>query len=169
MAVSTHNPSGLTTLLGRAFAKAPPVSDRMTGGPTTAGCLTAWEPDGMAEGWSDIFAATLTIKPDEDRDSAMYGFASWPLNKTDPATARLRMYSTNMDVNEFTYSSANGLTAVHQVGTVWATMLYEVLWNLIDKHGKNDSPRPDLVDGVPTDGKFLTLKLLTDAFSMYVP
>lgn len=120
----------------------------------------------MAEGWSDLFAAALTIKPEENRDTATYGFAAWPLNNTNPPTARLRMYSTNMDINDFTYSSANGLTRVHQVGTVWATMLYDVLWNLIDKYGKNDSPRPDFVDGVPTDGKFLTLKLITDAFAM---
>lgn len=142
------------------------MSDRLTGGPGTAGCLNDWEPDGMAEGWSDFFSAALTIKPDEDRDSAAYGFASWVTNNTNPPTARLRMYSTNTTINEFTYSSANGMQRVHQVGTVWATMLYEVLWNLIDKYGKNDGPRPDMVDGVPTDGKFLALKLVTDAFAM---
>jgi extracellular elastinolytic metalloproteinase len=120
----------------------------------------------MAEGWSDLFAAALTIKPSDTSDTATYGFAAWSLNQTDPPTARLRMYSTNMDVNEFTYASANGLTKVHEVGTVWATMLYESLWNLINKHGKNDNSRPDFVNGVPTDGKFLMLKLLIDAFAM---
>ncbi|CAI6092755.1 unnamed protein product [Clonostachys chloroleuca] len=142
------------------------MSDRLTGGASTTGCLNAWEADGMAEGWSDLFAAALTIKPSDTSDTATYGFAAWSLNQTDPPTARLRMYSTNMDVNEFTYASANGLTKVHEVGTVWATMLYESLWNLINKHGKNDNSRPDLVNGVPTDGKFLMLKLLIDAFAI---
>lgn len=120
----------------------------------------------MAEGWSDLFAAALTIKPDEDRDTATYGFAAWPLNKSDPATARLVMYSTDMEVNDWTYEKSNELGRAHEVGTVWATMLYEVLWNLIDKHGKEDGPSPELVDGVPTDGKYLTLKILLEAFSM---
>lgn len=145
------------------------MSDRLTGGPSTSGCLNAAEADGMAEGWSDLFAAALTIKPEETYSTASYGFAAWSLNQTDPPTARLRMYSTDMKVNEFTYSSANGMIDVHQVGTVWATMLYEVLWNLIEKYGKNDGSRPHLVDGVPTDGKYLMLKLLIDSFSMSVP
>lgn len=142
------------------------VSDRLTGGPAASGCLNAWEADGMAEGWSDLYAAALTIKPEETRDNATYGFAAWATNSTNPPTARRVMYSTNLEINDWTYSKIDDLTRVHEVGTVWATMLYEVLWNLIDKHGKNDKPRPELVDGVPTDGKFLTLQLLTDAFAM---
>jgi extracellular elastinolytic metalloproteinase len=142
------------------------VSGRLTGGPLTTGCLDAWEADGMSEGWSDLFAAALTIKPDETRENATYGFAAWATNSTDPPTARRVMYSTNTEINDWTYSKIDDLTRVHEVGTVWATMLYEILWNLIDKHGKNDSPYPDFADGVPTDGKYLMLKLLTDAFAM---
>jgi extracellular elastinolytic metalloproteinase len=138
----------------------------MTGGPLTEGCLNDWEADGMAEGWSDLFAAAITMKPDETRENATYGFAAWPTGKTNPPTARLVMYSTNMEINNFTYSTINGFTRVHEVGTSWATMLYEVMWNLIDKYGKNDNPRPDFENGVPTDGKFLMLKLLIDAFAM---
>lgn len=142
------------------------VSERLTGGAGTAGCLTAWEADGMAEGWSDIFSATLSLKPDDVRENATYGFATWATNSTNPATARRVLYSTDMEVNDWTYSNANGLEKVHEVGTVWCTMLYEILWNLIDKHGKNDNARPELVDGVPTDGKFLWLKIILDAFAM---
>jgi extracellular elastinolytic metalloproteinase len=119
----------------------------------------------MAEGWSDIFAAALTLKPDADR-SATYGFAAWPLDLPEGQTARIALYSTDKEVNDLTYSDANGRTKEHEVGTVWATMLYEVLWNLIDKHGKSDASRPEFVDGVPTDGKFLLLQLLIDAFAM---
>ncbi|CAG9944999.1 unnamed protein product [Clonostachys rosea f. rosea IK726] len=143
------------------------LSGRLTGGPATDTCLDDWEADGMAEGWSDLFASALAIKPDDTSATAEYGFAAWPLNVTNPRTARLVMYSTNRDVNNWTYSNANGLEKVHQVGTVWATMLYDILWSLIDKHGKNDNPRPDFdANGVPTDGKFLMLKILTDAFAI---
>ena len=46
-------------------------------------------------------------------------------------------------------------------------MLYEVLWNLIDKHGKNDNDFPTLDSaGVPDDGKFLALKLVQDGMAL---
>lgn len=119
----------------------------------------------MAEGWSDLFAAALTLKREDTREEAFYGFAAWPLNRANE-TARRVLYSTDMEVNDWTYSNANGLQKVHEVGSVWATMLYDLLWNLINKHGKNDGERPEMVDGVPTDGKFLILKLLVDSFAM---
>ncbi|VUC31150.1 unnamed protein product [Clonostachys rosea] len=126
-------------------------------------CLSAFEPNGMAEGWSDFYAAALTVKPEADRNSN-YAVSAWGLNNS--TGVRLRLYSTDMAINEYTYSTVNDFNRVHQVGTVWCTMLYEMLWNLIDKHGKNDNPRPDMVNGVPTDGKFLSVKLTTDAFAL---
>jgi extracellular elastinolytic metalloproteinase len=121
----------------------------------------------MSEGWSDLFAAAIMLKPEETRETAQYGFAAWPLALEGPLqTARLVMYSTDMEVNPWTYSKVNELGRVHEVGTAWATMLYEVLWNLMDKHGRNHNDFPDMVDGKPTDGRFLTLKLLADAMAL---
>lgn len=121
----------------------------------------------MAEGWSDLFAAAVMLKPDETRENATYGFAAWPLNLTETTkTARLVLYSTDTEVNNWTYSNINGLEKVHEIGTAWATMLYDVMWNLIDKHGKTDADVPEWKDGVPTDGKFLTMKLLIDAMAL---
>lgn len=142
------------------------MSGRLTGGPQNANCLDAFEADGMAEGWGDFYAATVMLKPNDTRDNATYGFAAWPTNSTNPPTARKVMYSTDMGVNSWIYSTVNGLTKVHEIGSVWATMLYEVLWNLIDKHGKNDSERPEMVDGVPTDGKYLAMKVVLDAMEL---
>lgn len=145
------------------------LSDRLTGGPRTAGCLESWEPDGMAEGWSDLYSAAIMLKPNDTRATAEYGFAAWPLNNVNPRTARLVMYSTNMAINNFTYATVNQFPVggkPHPVGTVWASMLYEVLWNLIDKYGKNDSSKPVIVNGVPQDGKYLMLKLLLDGFTL---
>ncbi|KAI9150276.1 Extracellular metalloproteinase 1 [Paramyrothecium foliicola] len=146
------------------------LSGRLTGGPLNANCLNSWEADGMAEGWSDLFAAAIMLKPNETRETATYGFAAWPLNLTateaKPKTARLVLYSTDMTVNPWTYSKVNSLGRVHEVGTAWATMLYDVMWNLIDKHGRTNATFPTLVDGIPTDGKYLTLKLLVDAMAL---
>ncbi|KAI5864481.1 extracellular metallo proteinase 1 [Durotheca rogersii] len=142
------------------------LSGRLTGGPRTRNCLDAFEADGMAEGWSDFYAAAVMLKPDDTRENATYGFAAWPTNSTNPPTARKVMYTTDMEANPWTYSMVNSLERVHEVGTVWASLLYEVLWNLIDKHGKNDAERPEMVDGVPTDGKFLAMKIVLDAMAL---
>ena len=50
---------------------------------------------------------------------------------------------------------------------MWANVLYEVMWNLIDKYGKSTATRPVFNSaGVPTDGKFLTMKLVVDAMAL---
>ncbi|KXJ95029.1 extracellular elastinolytic metallo proteinase [Microdochium bolleyi] len=141
------------------------LSNRLTGGPLNNFCLDAYEADGMAEGWSDLFAAAIAIRPSDTAATASYGFAAWPLGLSN-GTARIAIYTTDTGVNSLTYKSADNRAKVHEVGTVWATMLYEVLWNLIGKHGKEDGPRPVMVDGVPRDGKYLMLKLLTDSFAL---
>ncbi|CCF39132.1 hypothetical protein CH063_10046 [Colletotrichum higginsianum] len=90
---------------------------------------------------------------------------AWVYNN--PAGIRTVLYSTSLTTTPNTYSTINGISSVHRIGETWATILYEVLWNLIDKHGKNDGPRPDLdSNGVPTDGKYLTLKLVVDGMAL---
>tara|TARA_R110002049_G_scaffold72395_13_gene186726 strand:- start:268 stop:1557 length:1290 start_codon:yes stop_codon:yes gene_type:complete len=44
-------------------------------------------------------------------------------------------YTTDMSVNPLTYDSIMGTQSVHVVGTVWASMLWEVTWTLIDVFG----------------------------------
>ena len=59
-----------------------------------------------------------------------------------------------MNTNPHVYADVDTITRVHGIGTVWATMLYEVIWNLIDEHGKRGTelPKFDKI-GVPTDGQ----------------
>jgi extracellular elastinolytic metalloproteinase len=45
-------------------------------------------------------------------------------------------------------------------------MLYEVMWNLIDRYGKNDAAKPTFSNGVPTDGKYLAMKLVMDGMAL---
>jgi extracellular elastinolytic metalloproteinase len=53
------------------------------------------------------------------------------------------------------------------VGTAWATVLYEVLWNLVDKYGITADRRPTLgANDAPTDGRFLTMKLVIDGMAL---
>lgn len=140
------------------------LSNRLTGGPANANCLNILEAGGMGEGWSDFFATTIRLKPGDTR-ATNYAMGAWVFG--DPAGLRPYLYSTDMNVNPHIYTDVDPLTKVHYIGTVWATMLYEVLWNLIDKHGKNDAGTPSFdSSGVPTDGKYLALKLVMDGMAL---
>ncbi|KAF6802259.1 extracellular elastinolytic metalloproteinase [Colletotrichum sojae] len=139
------------------------VSNRLTGGPANAGCLSALESGGMGEGWGDFMATAIRLKPTDTR-ATDYSMGAWVANN--PVGIRSVLYSTSLTTNPNTYSTINGVSSVHRIGETWATILYEVLWNLIDKHGKNDGPWPEFRDGVPTDGKYLTLKLVLDGMAL---
>ncbi|KAF2263033.1 fungalysin metallopeptidase [Lojkania enalia] len=139
------------------------LSNRLTGGPSNSGCLGILEAGGMGEGWSDFMATAIRLKPADTRETD-YPMGAWVNNN--PAGIRTYVYSTDMDTNPHVYTDVNNLGAVHAIGTVWATMLYEVLWNLIDKHGKNDGEKPDMPNGIPSDGKYLTMKLVMDGMAL---
>ncbi|KAM0661296.1 hypothetical protein ACHAPH_002804 [Verticillium nonalfalfae] len=75
-------------------------------------------------------------------------------------------FEAGIVIHEYAHG-VNSQTAVHAIGTTWASILYEVLWNLIDKHGKNDGTWPQFsTAGVPTDGKFLAMKLVIDGMAL---
>ncbi len=140
------------------------MSNRLTGGPGNSGCLSGLESGGMGEGWGDFYATAIRLKVGDTRETD-YALGAWVYNN--PLGIREYLFSTNLDTNPFTYISTNQQNEVHAIGTTWATVLYEVLWNLIDKHGKNDGPQPDFDEnGVPTDGKYLTMKLVLDAMAL---
>lgn len=140
------------------------LSNRLTGGGGNAGCLTSLEAGGMGEGWSDFMPTAIRIKTTDTR-ATNYAIGAWVYNNVKGIRAYL--YSTSLTTNPYTYASVNSLTAVHSIGTVWATILYEVLWNLIDKHGITAADKPTFdADGVPTDGRFLAMKLVVDGMAL---
>lgn len=139
------------------------VSTRLTGGPGNSGCLSVLEAGGMGEGWGDFMALAIHLKTSDTR-AKNYPMGDWVAN--DPSGIRNYLYSTSLTTNPYTYRSANSMTAVHAIGTIWATMLYEVMWNLIDKHGNTAARKPTFSGKVPTDGRFLTMKLVLDAMAL---
>ncbi|KAH8716734.1 extracellular metallo proteinase 2 [Phaeosphaeriaceae sp. PMI808] len=140
------------------------LSNRLTGGPSNSNCLNVLEAGGMGEGWGDFYATAIRLKAGDTRNTD-YSMGSWVNNK--PAGIRAFLYSTNMKTNPQTYSTVDSQSGVHAIGTIWANMLYEVLWNLIDKHGKNDAGTPTFDSkGVPTDGKYLAMKLVLDGMTL---
>ncbi|KAH7304728.1 Fungalysin metallopeptidase-domain-containing protein [Stachybotrys elegans] len=140
------------------------LSLRLTGGPQNFGCLSTLEAGGMGEGWSDFMPTVIRLKENDTRKTN-YGVGDWVTGL--PDGIRDFAYSTNMETNPLTYSDLRNSTWVHDIGTVWATILYEATWNLIDKHGKNDAMFPDFDEaGVATDGKFLAMQLVMDGMAL---
>ncbi|KAL7914211.1 Fungalysin metallopeptidase domain-containing protein [Trichoderma velutinum] len=140
------------------------LSTRLTGGPANSGCLSGVEAGGMGEGWGDFYATAIRLKAGDTR-STDYPMGVWADNNV--KGIRQYPYSTSLTTNPLTYKTVNTQNEVHSSGTTWASILYEVLWNLIDKHGKNDADFPTFdSQGVPTDGKFLALKLVLNGLAL---
>ena len=80
---------------------------------------------------------------------------------------RSYLFSTSLATNPLTYSSLDSLNEVHAIGEMWANVLYEMLWNLVDAHGNSGAARPVFGEGgVPSDGRFLAMKLVVDAMAL---
>ncbi|KAI1809534.1 fungalysin metallopeptidase [Poronia punctata] len=139
------------------------LSTRLTGGPSNSDCLAEGEAGGMGEGWGDFYGIANSLKDDWERDTPVT-VGAWVFNSENGI--RSVPYTSDMEANPNTYETLNGQNEVHDIGETWTTVLWEVLWNLVDKHGRNSGPKPEFQDGVPTDGNFLTQKLVLDAMAL---
>lgn len=118
----------------------------------------------MGEGWGDFMGTAVRVKTTDTRETD-YPLGAWVYGN--PRGLRQYVYSTSLTTNPLTYASTNALNEVHAIGTAWATMLYEVLWNLIDIHGNNGADRPNFdTNGVPTDGRYLAMQLVVDGMAL---
>ena len=133
------------------------ISNRLTGGPSQAGCLSHQEREG--EGWSDWLATSLTALP-SDNGAQGRGMGPYVLGQPNRQGAGIRptRYSTNMAVNGSTYDDIKILAVPHGVGYVWATMLWEVYWNFVGQYGFN----PDVYGAWSTGGNNLAIQLVMD-------
>lgn len=134
------------------------ISTRLTGGPTNGGCLNNDEQ--MGEGWSDYFALIMTIEPGDQATDGR-GIGSYAVSQP-PSGVGIRptRYSTNMSVNPATYNTIKNVSIPHGVGYVWATMLWEMTWELIDEYGFD----PDLHSG--TGGNNIAMQLVIDGLKL---
>ncbi|MBZ0326184.1 MAG: T9SS-dependent M36 family metallopeptidase [Altibacter sp.] len=132
------------------------ISNRLTGGPSAAGCLQNAEQ--MGEGWSDYFGLVMTMQPG-DLEGDIRGMASYASG--DPNGIREAPYSTDFGINDYTYADVNGNVSVpHGVGFVWATMLWEMTWDLIDVYGWDS----DIYNG--TGGNNIAFQLVMDGMKL---
>jgi len=121
------------------------ISNRLTGGPNVTNCLPSQvisngavvSTEQMGEGWSDYIGLTMTMLPG-DVGAKVRGIGTYA--SAQPTTGlgiRPAPYSTSFSVNSFTYAATNNsaISAPHGVGFVWATMLWDMTWAMIDKYG----------------------------------
>jgi hypothetical protein len=132
------------------------VSIRLTGGPGTVSCLNNQEQ--MGEGWSDYLGLILTMHPD-DLPETSRGVGTYALGQP-PSGAGIRPapYSTDFGLNNYTYANLPAMAVPHGVGFVWATMIWDMTWNLVEKHGFN----ADIYGDWSTGGNNLALQLVMD-------
>ncbi|MCW3845010.1 M36 family metallopeptidase [Micromonospora yasonensis] len=145
------------------------ISNRLTGGPTV-NCLTGNEQ--MGEGWSDFLAVTMLLDPKFDTADGQRGMGPYVLFQDDRhgGGIRPRPYSRNMEIQPFTYDgiktggwlNGTSLAVPHGIGHAWASVLWDMTWNLIDRHGFN----PNVYDPWNTGGNNLAIQLVVDGLKM---
>ena len=139
------------------------ISIRLAGGRNISSCLD--NKDQMGEGWSDWFALMMQLKPG-DVPGAKRGIGTFVSSQPiDGLGIRDYVYSTDRTLNPMTYINTNDYqftddkgvvqTSVHGVGSVWATMLWDLTWAYINKYGYDDNK----YTGVGGNNKIMRLVL----------
>lgn len=139
------------------------ISTRLVGGADNVSCL--FNAEQMGEGWSDWFALMLTQEPG-DRGEDIRGIGTFAVDQpVDGRGIRPAPYSTDFAVNAYTYAASNNTSMIsqpHGVGFIWATMLWDLNWALIDAYG--GAPDPDLQTG--TGGNNIAMQLVIEALKL---
>ena len=135
------------------------ISNRLTGGPGNSSCLN--NDESMGEGWSDWFGLMLTMKngdlPEDARGIGTYATGQ----PTTGGGIRNYPYSRDMSVNPQTYANLPGTGGqTHNVGEIWATMLWDMTWFLIQEHGFDS----DFYNG--TGGNNIAMQLVIDGIKL---
>lgn len=140
------------------------LSIRLTGGPSTSSCLFGSEQGG--EGWSDFLGLWITAKADDriDQPRGIGSYLIWQEN-IPGATIRPAPYIRDMELNPLTYdrvrtAGPGGVSIPHGVGTVLNTILWDLYWNLVERHGFDE----DFFTG--TGGNNIAMQLVVDALKL---
>ncbi len=131
------------------------ISNRLVGGPSNVSCLQNRQQPG--EGIGDWLALVFTHDPG-DVGTDVRGVGSYLFELPVDGTIRPQPYSTDPNVNTYTYESINGLSVPHGVGSVLAQALWEVYWAVVDRHGFD----PDLYDAQGGSGNQRMLLYFTE-------
>lgn len=135
------------------------LSTRLTGGPNSGVCLSSTLSGGLGEGWSDFVAFTLlqTSKNTRNDDFAIGAYVS-----NDKNGVRKFPYSTNFNTNPHKYGDIPKNMEVHILGEIWASILIEVYWNMVEKLGFSQN----VSNATSGKGNTALLQLVVDGMRM---
>jgi uncharacterized repeat protein (TIGR01451 family) len=127
------------------------ISNRLTGGPSAAGCLSNQEQ--MGEGWSDFMSLITSAKPGDNGEQAR-GIGNYADGLApDAGGIRHYPYTRDMTINPLTYGDIPNETIPHGVGAFWCAILWDLYWNLSDLEGWD----PDIFYGTGGNNKAIRL------------
>ncbi|MDR2236143.1 MAG: T9SS-dependent M36 family metallopeptidase [Chryseobacterium sp.] len=117
----------------------------------------------MGEGWSDYFALMLTARPGDNAALARGMGTYVMIESTNGPGIRLARYSPDFSVNNYTYgrTNSNNVSIPHGMGFVWATMLWDLTWQYIERYGYNSD-----VLASTTSGNARALQIVMDALKL---
>jgi hypothetical protein len=139
------------------------------GGPNNTSCMNNDEQ--MGEGWSDFYSLMVTIKS-TDTETDARGVATYSNGETSEGFGiRQYKYTTDMSINPFTFDDVKDqwftdtetntpTVSEHGVGSVWATMLWDLNWKMIAAYGFD----PNLYNG--TGGNNMTMQLVIEGLKL---
>ncbi len=139
------------------------LSNRLTGGPASVNCLLGDQQAG--EGWSDLCTLLFSVVAG-DQPQDPHGIGTYLIFQPPNGPGiRPAPYSTDLGVNPLTYgdlvtAGPGGVSIPHGVGTVWATAVWEMYWNLVDTYGFD----ADLYTG--TGGNNIAIQLVVDGLKL---
>lgn len=142
------------------------ISNRLTGGPSQAGCLQNAEQ--MGEGWSDYLALMVTTdwsKAQPGDSSKARAIGAYAMGQDANGSGfRVHPYSTNMSINPWTYDLLATSTGgePHNIGEIWCTVLWDMTWNIIRRDGIN----ANIYNANGVGGNSVALKLVMEGMKL---
>jgi extracellular elastinolytic metalloproteinase len=132
------------------------ISNRLTGDGFS--CLGNGEQ--MGEGWSDWASLVLTVEPG-DMGTDKRGIGTYALYQdTDGQGIRRYPYSTDMNIAPLTFGAVSSSIAPHGVGEVWANMVWDLYWAMVEKYGW------DADFSNTNSGNFRAIQLVVDGMKL---
>ena len=137
------------------------VTTRMTGGSKNAKCLNSFQGRSLSEGWADAMSIFLSYSSNSTRASSV-GVGTFAMGEPNGPGVRKYRYSTDYKIDPRTYKQSLEMHEVHDAGAVWATMLNELYWNMVDKYGFSQ----DWMNASQTKGNIMTIRLIFSALTL---
>lgn len=144
-------------------------SIRLTGGPATVSCL--WNLEQPGEGWSDYLALMLTtqwttLTPSVASANIARGMGTY-VRSAPPTSGGIRLYPYSYDManvnSAVTYDKVATWPVPHGIGSIWATMLWDMTWEIIFQDNQIVN---DIYNTTNVVGNIAALKLVNEGIRL---